>query len=350
MSEKILEFSHAPCNYTCTANGLRDVYMHKTGHYVPGEFMMVFSGFADFVYLKSKRAPLPFMVFWARSVKEHYKGLEHIFGFRINIKAGRSFPFALNLVKKEIDKGNPIIVGPLDMFHLEYRSDLFHKKHTFAHFVLVVGYDDRREYVYVYDCDLHGRQKLSYENLKLAWGKDEPGYLKRNAVITFSLPEKTPDFKEIVRRGLLFKAEQMLNPNTKNFGILGMRKLAKEFPSWEHHLNEKNYKMALEWMATFSNTPPILTEEIDNFTAKRKELSNTIKELAELTPYHFLNDIAQNFAESGEIIRSIAHTIINWLKHKEDRREEIPTLLEEIANIEEKTYSDIKRFLSISVS
>jgi hypothetical protein len=77
----------------------------------------------------------------------------------------------------------------------------------------------------------------------------------------------------------------MLNPNTKNFGILGMRKFAKEFPSWEHFLNEKNYKMALEWMAMFSNTPPTLAEEINNFTAKRKELSNTIKELAELTPY-----------------------------------------------------------------
>jgi uncharacterized protein YvpB len=74
-------------------------------------------------------------------------------------------------VKKEIDKGNPVIVGPLDMFHLEYRSDLFHKKHTFAHFVLVVGYDDGREDVYIYDCDLHGRQKLSYKNLELAWGR-----------------------------------------------------------------------------------------------------------------------------------------------------------------------------------
>jgi hypothetical protein len=86
-----------------------------------------------------------------------------------------------------------------------------------------------------------------------------------------------------VRRGLLFKAEQMLNPRIKNFGISGMRKLAKEFPLWEHHLNEENYKMTLKWMAMFSNTPPTLAEGIDNSTAKRKELSSTLKELAELT-------------------------------------------------------------------
>jgi hypothetical protein len=137
------------------------------------------------------------MVFWARNLKEHYRGLEHIFGFNITIKAGRSFPFALNLVKKEIDRGNPVIVGPLDMFHLEYRCDLFRKAHTFAHFVLVIGYDDGKGEVYVYDCDLPGRQTLSYKNLKLAWGKDEPGYLKRNAVITFSLPRKTQILKKL---------------------------------------------------------------------------------------------------------------------------------------------------------
>ncbi|MBS7617351.1 hypothetical protein KEJ25_01890 [Candidatus Bathyarchaeota archaeon] len=106
MGERILEISHSPCNYTCTANGLRDVYMHKTGRYIPGEMMMVFSGFADFVYLKNEREVPPRMVFWTRSLKDHYRGIEHIFRFKINIKAGRSFPFALNLVKKEIDKGS----------------------------------------------------------------------------------------------------------------------------------------------------------------------------------------------------------------------------------------------------
>jgi len=303
--------------------------------------MMVFSGFADFVYLKDRRAIPPYMVFWARGVKEHYRGLEHIFGFRFTIKEGRSFSFALKSVKEEINGGNPVIIGPLDLFHIEYRPE-FHRVHTSAHFVLVVGYDDKEGKIFVHDCDLSGIQSLSYENLRLAWGRDEPGYIKKNAVITFQLPKEKPEIKEVLIRGLLFKTEQMLSPRTKNYGIPGMRKLAEEFPFWEEYLNEEAYKTALELMAMYSNTPPTLIEGIDNFTGKRKELAVTLREIAELTNNHPLGEVAEKFTASGELIREIAHIIIEWLKGGNDRRKEIPNLLREIAHIEEEAYEDIK--------
>lgn len=343
MGRMVIRIPHEVCKYTCTANGLRDVYIWKTGQYLPCEFMIVLSGFADFVYLKNRKMTPPRMVFWARGVKEHYKGLERIFDFKINIKEGQSFSFALESVKEHISKGNPVIIGPLDLFHIEYRPDLFHRVHTAAHFVLVVGYDDEEEKVFVHDCDLPGVQSLSYENLRLAWGKDEPGYIKRNAVITFQLLNEKMGIREVVRRALLFKAEQMLSPRTKNYGILGMRKLAQEFPSWEKHLDEEAYKAALELMAMYSNTPPTLAEGIDNFTGKRRELAITFREITELTNDLFFDEVAKKFVTSGESVSEIAHIIIEWLKGGRDRREEIPNLLREIADIENEAYEDIKR-------
>jgi hypothetical protein len=344
VNKKILEIPHSICRYTCTVNGIRDIYQYKTHQYIPGEFITLLTGFADFVYLKNKKAKPRFMVFWAKSLKEHYKAIEYLFGFKIQIKQGRSFPFALGLVKKEINGGNPVIIGPLDMFHLEYRQDLFHKVHTTAHFVLAVGFDDNNEKLYVHDCDLYGLQALGYENLRLAWQKDEPGYIRKNAVITVSLPKNIPMFnKGLVKKALSFKAKQMLNPGMRNFGIPGMRKLAKEFSSWRSCLGKKDYKTALGLMAMFANTPPTLAEGIDNFTGKRKELADLLDELAKLTNEESFREISYSFKLSGELIRGIAHIILNYLKGEKDERKAIPGLLETIADIEEKAYVKIQK-------
>ncbi len=243
MQKKIIEIPHTVCPFTCTVNGLGDVYRWKTGQMIHDEFLMSTSGMASFFYLKLKKAKPPFMVFWSQGIKKQYKNLEHIFGFKINIKEGRSFNFALNKVKQEIEKGNPVVIGPLDMFYLEYRNEFFQKIHAFPHFVLAVGYDDTESKLFLYDCDLSGMQILSYNNLKLAWGKDEPGYMKRNAVITFSLSEKHLPLHKVIKKGLLLKANEMLNPPIRNLGIPGIRKLAKEFLGWEKQLSKEDYKL-----------------------------------------------------------------------------------------------------------
>ena len=283
MEQKIIELPHTVCPYTCMVNGLRDVYQWKTGQTLPDEFMMITSGMASFVYLKHKKTKPPFMVFWGQNLKYQYRNLEHIFGFEISVREGRSFDFSLNLVKKEIDKGNPVVIGPLDMFYLEYRDEFFQKIHIFPHFVLTVGYNDHEDELFLYDCDLSGIQRLSYDNLRLAWQRGEPGYIKRNAVITFSLSERRLTLNEVVKRGLLLKANQMLNPPISNLGIPGIRKLAEEFLGWETLLSREDYKLALENMAMYANTPPTLSPEVDNFTGRRRELSELLMELASLT-------------------------------------------------------------------
>ena len=322
-------------------NGLGDVYRSKTGQTFSDEFLMIISGMAGFAYIKNKKAEPPFMVFWGQSLKNQYKNLEQVLGLKIKIIEGKSFNLAMKLLREEINRRNPVIIGPLDMFYLEYH-EFFDKKHAFPHFVLVVGYDDNDRKIFLYDCDLMDLQKLSYENLKIAWEKGEPGYVKKNAVTTFSVPYKSLSFDESVKAGLILKASQMLNPTIKNLGIPGIRKLAVEFPDWEKFLGTEDYKMALENMARYANSPPTLSRGFNDFTGKREDFSKLLKELGTITHEKLLLSLSESFSTSGKLIREISLIILDRLEGKSDRRKFIPQLLMKVADIEEEAYGAIK--------
>jgi len=322
-------------------NGLGDVYRSKTGQTFSDEFLMIISGMAGFAYIKNKKAEPPFMVFWGQSLKNQYKNLEQVLGLKIKIIEGKSFNLAMKLLREEINRRSPVIIGPLDMFYLEYH-EFFDKKHAFPHFVLVVGYDDNDRKIFLYDCDLMDLQKLSYENLKIAWEKGEPGYVKKNAVTTFSVPYKSLSFDESVKAGLILKASQMLNPTIKNLGIPGIRKLAVEFPDWEKFLGTEDYKMALENMARYANSPPTLSRGFNDFTGKREDFSKLLKELGTITHEKLLLSLSESFSTSGKLIREISLIILDRLEGKSDRRKFIPQLLMKVADIEEEAYGAIK--------
>lgn len=343
---KLIEIPHSVCKYTCMVNGISDVYELKTGQKLPCEFMMILSGMAGFAYLKFKRAKPPYMVFWGPSIKVQYKNLKEIFGIEIKVKnEGGSFASAMKILRKNVDDGNPIVIGPLDMFHLDYH-EFFLKLHATAHFVLVVGYDDLAKRVYLYDCNYKELQSLSYENLEHAWQTDEKGYLRKNSVIEFSIPRIVKSLDELTRKGLSHKANQMLNPPIRNFGIPGIKKLSKEFSSWENWMDKGDYVLALKILVMFANVPPTLSREIDNFTASRKEFSLLLKEVADTAKNPKLEQLSNHFQNSGQQIKRLCYTVSDYLDQKEDKRSEIPALLSAIAETEEEAYNSIKSIYS----
>jgi len=339
---KLIEVPHSVCKYTCMVNGISDVYEAKTGQKLPCNLMMILSGMAGFTYLKFKHAKPPYMVFWAPSIKVQYKNVNEIFGIGIKIRnEGGSFARAVKIVKKNINDENPVVIGPLDMFHLEYH-EFFKKVHATAHFVLVVGYDDLVKRVYLYDCNYEDLQGLSYENLEQAWKTDEKGYLKRNSVIEFSVPRKVQSFDSLTSKGLLHKADQMLNPPTRNFGVPGIKKLSKEFPSWGEYMDKEDYVLALKILVMFANVPPTLSKEVDNFTANRRGFSLLLRELADITNTPRLEPLSLCFQSSGQQIKEMCYIILDYLSGKGDKRSEIPELLSSIAKIEEEAYNSVK--------
>jgi hypothetical protein len=189
-------------------------------------------------------------------------------------------------------------------------------------------------------------QSLTYENLEQAWKTDEKGYLRKNSVIEFSIPRKGQSLDELTRKGLLHKANQMLNPPIRNLGVPGIKKLAAEFSQWKNLMDKEDYALALQILVMFANAPPTLSREIDNFTASRKEFSLLLKELAEITKNPKLEELSNYFQDSGQQIKRLCHKLLDYLDQKEDKRSEIPTLLSTIAETEEKAYNSIKGIYS----
>jgi hypothetical protein len=337
-----IEIPHSVCKYTCMVNVISDVYEWKTGRKLPCQFMMSFSGTAGFTYLKFKRAKPPCMVFWGPSIRVQYKNLKEIFGIEVAIvNEGRSFANAMKLLKRSIDEGNPVVVGPLDMHWLQY-TEFFMKLHATAHFILINGYDESAREVYAYDCNFKEQQSISYENLEQAWKTDEKGYLRRNSVITFSIPRTVPSLEVLVKKGLLHRADEMLNPPIRNFGVSGIMKLSEEFRLWETWMSKGDYVLALQNLVMFANVPPTLSREVDNFTASRREFSNVLKDLAHITERWHLEHLSDCFRDSEEKIRLVCHIILNYLDGKEDERGKIPEVLSQMAEIEREAYGLIR--------
>lgn len=55
-----------------------------------------------------------------------------------------------------------------------------------------------------------------------------------------------------------------------------------------------------------------------------------------------LEHLSDCFRDSGEQIRLMCHIILNYLDRKEDRRDEIPELLLQTAEIEREAYDSIR--------
>jgi hypothetical protein len=118
--------------------------------------------------------------------------------------------------------------GALDMYYLHYYPDLYRKHHVPIHYVLVVGYDDDKQVVFVQDCSHKGVQEIPYEEFKESLDVNVPGMSKKNAMRTFTLPQKLPSEFEAAKKAFAYKAERFLNPPVRLFGLPAMRKLADE--------------------------------------------------------------------------------------------------------------------------
>lgn len=155
-------------------NGIEDIYMTKTGENIPLFFFFCLSGVGNITYLKHKDDRLPRqLIFGDGRPKKIYGNISDIAGFTYRFVEGRTFQNALKRIKELIDAGKPVVLGPLDMFHLPYLK-FYHKFHIPIHYILMVGYNDETQSISVYDCGREEMQTVPLENLKKAWASGRP--------------------------------------------------------------------------------------------------------------------------------------------------------------------------------
>ncbi len=258
---------------TCFSNGLEDILEWKGRKYID-YLLPILGGMGEFTYLKFKNTNPPHQVYWGANTKYLIRDLGSIIGFKEIISENKSFKNTLIKIKESIEQQQPVVAGALDMYYLPYYSEIYYRRHIPIHYILIVGYDDGQQEVYIQDCSRERVEIVSYGDLEKALSVNVPGMSKKNTIRTFELPEDLPSEWEIAWRGLKFRAEKMLNPPVKLFGIPAMRKLVQEIFNWDD-------KSSFEHLIIYATTPPQLNDTLERSDGMRFWKSQVLKELGE---------------------------------------------------------------------
>jgi hypothetical protein len=257
------------------------------------------------------------------------KDLANIIGFEEEVIEERDFKFMFSHLENFIEKGQPVVAGALDMYYLHYYPELYKKQHVPIHYVLVVGYDDQEQTVFVHDCSHKGVQRIQYDDFEKSLNVNVPGMSKKNTIRAFAFSKKMPSEFEVAKKGFSHKAEWFLNPPVKLFGIPAMRKLANEIFDW-------NNKKCFEHMATYATTPPLLPKTFENSHGMRFWQANVLNTLGSKYNVNSWIEASTMFKRSGEEIMKLCEASL-----KQDKQRVSDTLMK-IAEIEERAYKMLK--------
>ncbi|MFC1992616.1 BtrH N-terminal domain-containing protein [Chloroflexota bacterium] len=322
---KLVKIPHEVHASTCYVNGLFDVLTWKGARY-DYFLLLIIGGMAGFGYLKFKMAKPPCMVYWGNSPKYLLRELGEIIGFTQTISEGKSFKNEFPKIKRYLDNNEPVMVGALDMYYLQYYPDLHKKEHVPIHYILVVGYDDEKGVVYVHDCSVSGVQEIAYEEFERSLDVNVLGLSKKNTYRVFRLVQRMPTEKEVADKGFAHKAELMLKPPVSMFGIPAMRKLVKEIVFW---VDVDCYKHMVAYAGLI---PPLIATDLSHNDGLRFEQAQVFKELGLKYHRREWDKVSGLFMRSGELIIKLCEKALTY--HGRDCSE----IMERIADTEEEAY------------
>jgi len=219
----------------------------------------------------------------------------------------------------------------LDMYYLHYYPELYKKEHVPIHYLLVTGYDEQKQVVYVHDCSFNGLQQIPFAEFEASLNVNVPGMSRKNTYRIFRLPQKMPSELELAGKGLAYKAGRMLKPPVSMLGIPAMRKLAKEITTWED-------KSCYNHMVAYAGlTPPLIAEDLSHNDGLRFEQARLLKALGQKYHNTEWSKASNLFTKSGELIIKLCKKALDY------EGSDCSELLDRIAGIEEEAYRYLDR-------
>lgn len=350
MIRNLIDMEHHVDDYECMWNGIEDLYMGVTKETLPPSFFFTLSGFGSFCYMKTNKARLKRMVALGDGrTKKMYEFLSPIVGFEYKHYEHKTFEKALQRAKAEIDQGYPCVIGALDMYYLPYYDKLYHGDHIPFHYVMMAGYDDEAQCIYLKDCGRAETQELPYEELRLAWNCSYPGLSKPNTVCTVRMNSRKSKY-DIAKEALGIKRELFLNPSVGFLGYRGFCKFIAELPDWKMELSKEDYNKILANMVEFFGTVPTVPnalrgidrpDEVE-FCGGFDKVSKVLEMLGREYEDEKMVEAAHVFAKGADVISGIKDVIVDYLVGKEDKTDELPGLFETIADIMKQGFLILK--------
>ena len=328
-------------------SGIEDVYCTQTGFEVPEGFFFMMASFAETVYLRSPSKKIARMFSVGDGRPEHtYGNMKEILGLDYRICAGSDASYALKMVMSEIDKNRPVVLGPLDMFHLPYLK-MYHRVHIPIHYILMVGYDTQKDCVLIFDCDREELLELSIEELMRAWNVEKNAVGGRNGYVKFTLAQEQKTPFEIMEYSMKRKAMTQLAEKPYLVGITAFDKLAKEFRKWKDEMDIEVYKRTLSHLPEYWGRVPKLPNRLMGmqgnqpdipYKANMDRFSNCLKAFSKMEGGDRAAKASELFEQSGSLYQDITEHIISYLCDGEDSLQDIPELLLDIGRLYQRGY------------
>lgn len=347
MSRKLVDIKHHISDGCCMWSGIEDVYADRTGNELPEAFLFALSSYGETVYLKmpDKKKPYMFSVADGRT-RETYDRIKDALGLEYRISEGRTAEYAMKSIKKEIDNGSPVILGPLDMYYLPYVK-MYHRFHIPIHYVVMVGYDDEKQCALIYDCGKIELQELPYEELLNAWKIAKNPVGNKNGFIRFTLPDEPIEEYELADICFQKKAQRQLDAKPEFVGVTAFQKIAREFPLWETQMSQQQYRDALASLTEGFGMVPKLPNALMGIPNQEPDISyqglydrlgNVLIELGNKYTRLDWQEAGLLFEKCGLLIEEITTRIIRYLCHNEQCLGEIPNLFLRVGALAEQAY------------
>lgn len=341
MREKLISLKHHQDDYECMWNGIEDLYIRDTGEILPPSFFFILSAFGSFCYMKTPKSDLKRMIALGDGrTKKMYEFLAPIAGFEYKHYEYKTFEQAIKKAKAEVDAGYPPVLGALDMYYLPYFSKLYHGEHIPFHYVLMVGYDDDAQCIYLLDCGREEVQTLPYDELREAWNCSYPGLSKPNTVCTVRM-NSTKNKYQIAKEALAKKGEMFLNPPVNFVGRKGLKKFIYELPKLKSELTKEDYDRILVNLVKFFGTVPTVPNALRgikgpdevNFCGGFDKMSRVLNDLGREYGNDAWLKASSRFDEGALIISEITNIIVAYLTGENGKTAELQGLFTKVMEI-----------------
>jgi hypothetical protein len=334
---KILNIPHRTRHGMCPVNGIRDLVQWRSARDWSNEFLWGLGQGGGFAYLRFNAADPPRQVYTGISTPRQHRYLAGLFQAGFTESENRAFKSSWAKVQQAVEVGTPPILGPLDMYHLHYYPELYHRRHIPIHFVLLVGYDD--DTVYVHDTDKDAVQAIPLSELQLAWDVNVPGLGKRNRLAILDIPRELPPTEALIRQAILDQCQTMLHPPVSMIGIPAMRKLTSEITSWPEELGEDTAARCLRQVREYLNSPPDL--EGNHLTAGRDLYIAFLQQAGEMSGVDF-SEAVGHLQEPILFISEVAGAI------QQNDLEKAARCFEHMAEAETRAYTALSKAVGVA--
>lgn len=302
--DQLLSIPHRSAQGMCPVNGIRDLIHWRTGRDWSNEFLFGLGQGGGFAYLRINVADPPRQVYWGIASPRQHRYLAELLKAEYNELENRSFKFAWRKAQEALVTGTPPVIGPLDMFHLNFYEAIYHQRHIPIHYLLLVGCDDRN--AYVYDTGHVDVQAIPLEELEQAWKVSVPGMGKPNRLVTLSIPTEIAPTDLLIRRSIGDECKLMLRPPVSMLGIPAMEKVSGEIAHWPQELGQEVAERCLRQVREYLSSPPDILGS--HLTAGRDIYIAFLEQAGVMAGLDFTAAIVQ-FQNAVQLIPAIAEAI-----------------------------------------